>query len=90
MGVFRWRRLGYRSGPSDELTDHEAISSKAGNAGETAIATLKVVLRVVNEVSDGFGPLKSVVSGLEFILKNVEVSPSLLDIVHTLVAYRYT
>jgi hypothetical protein len=42
----------------------------------TASATAKLLLRGVRDSSDAFGPLKSVASGLCFILENCEVWPS--------------
>jgi len=43
----------------------------------TASASAKLVLRGVRDSADVFGPLKSVASGLCFILENCEVRPLL-------------
>ena len=38
-------------------------------------ATAKLLLRAVRDSADAFGPLKSVASGLCFIVENCEVRP---------------
>jgi hypothetical protein len=61
----------------DESAKPSAPADKKSNWGSTASATAKLLLRGVRDSSDAFGPLKSVASGLCFILENCEVwSPS--------------
>jgi hypothetical protein len=53
-----------------------AVDTKKSNWKSTASATAKLLLRGVRDSADAFGPLKSVASGLCFILENCEVWPS--------------
>ena len=54
-----------------------AADENKSNWKSTASATAKLLLRGVRDTADAFGPLKSVVGGLCFILDNCEVrSPS--------------
>ena len=54
-----------------------AVDENKSNWKSTASATAKLLLRGVRDTADAFGPLKSVVGGLCFILDNCEVrSPS--------------
>ena len=61
----------------DESAEPSAAADKKSNWASTASSTAKLLLRGVRDSSDAFGPLKSVASGLCFILENCEVwSPS--------------
>ena len=71
------------SSPSDDV-DTAAPSSavhKKSDRKSTAFAAAKLLLRGVRDSADAFGPLKSVVGGLCFILENCEVrlSPQTLN-----------
>ena len=50
-----------------------AAEEHKSNWKSTAAASAKLLLRGVRDTSDAFGPLKSVASGLCFILENCEV-----------------
>ena len=63
------------SSPSDDA-DTAAPSSAVNKNSDwksTTFATAKLLLRGVRDSADAFGPLKSVVGGLCFILENCEV-----------------
>ena len=53
----------------------EVTDKKKSNLKSAAAATAKLLLRGVRDTADAFGPLKSVVGGLCFILENCEVCP---------------
>jgi hypothetical protein len=57
----------------DESAQPSAAADKKSNWRSTASSTTKLLLRGVRDSSDAFGPLKSVASGLCFILENCEV-----------------
>ena len=61
--------------PSDNADTVEPSSTvnKKSDWKSTAFATAKLLLRGVRDSADAFGPLKSVVGGLCFILENCEV-----------------
>ena len=71
------------SAPSDNVSTAAPSStvSKKPHWKSTAFATAKLLLRGVRDSADAFGPLKSVVGGLCFILENCEVriSPQTLN-----------
>ena len=59
---------------SDENAEPSTVSNeKKSSWKSTALATAKLLLRGVRDSADAFGPLKSVASGLCFILENCEV-----------------
>ena len=64
--------------PSDDVDTPEPSSAvnKKSDWKSTTFATAKLLLRGVRDSADAFGPLKSVVGGLCFILENCEVRPS--------------
>ena len=71
------------SSTSDNVDTSEPGSAvdKKSDWKSTAFATAKLLLRGVRDSADAFGPLKSVVGGLCFILENCEVrlSPQTLN-----------
>ena len=77
------------SSPSDNVDTAEPGSAvdKKSDWKSTTFATAKLLLRGVRDSADAFGPLKSVVGGLCFILENCEVrlSPQ----THNRNSYRY-
>ena len=77
------------SSPSDDtdtVTPSSAVHKKS-DWKSTAFATTKLLLRGVRDSADAFGPLKSVVGGLCFILENCEVRLS--SQTHNRNSYRY-
>jgi hypothetical protein len=58
---------------SNESPGPSAVADKKSNWKATASATAKLFLRGVRDSADAFGPLKSVASGLCFVLENCEV-----------------
>jgi hypothetical protein len=63
--------------PSNECAEPSAAADeKESGWKSTASATAKLLLRGVRDSADAFGPLKSVASGLCFVLDNCEVCPS--------------
>ena len=69
--------------PSDNVDTAEpgSVVDKKSDWKSTTFATAKLLLRGVRDSADAFGPLKSVVGGLCFILENCEVrlSPQTLN-----------
>jgi hypothetical protein len=65
----------------NESAEPSASADKKSNWKSTASATAKLLLRGVRDSADAFGPLKSVASGLCFVLENYEVQ-SLACICH--------
>jgi hypothetical protein len=63
--------------PNESAEPSAAVDMKKSDWKSTASATAKFLLRGVRDSADAFGPLKSVASGLCFILENYEVQPSL-------------
>jgi hypothetical protein len=61
---------------SNESAEPGAVANKKSNWQSTTSATAKLLLRGVRDSADAFGPLKSVASGLCFVLENCEVRPS--------------
>ena len=64
------------SGPSTESEDVGGSAAADENRPDwesTASSSAKLALRAVRDSADGFGPFKSVVRGLCFILENCEV-----------------
>ena len=61
---------------SNESAEPSAFANKKSNSQSTTSATAKLLLRGVRDSADAFGPLKSVASGLCFVLENCEVRPS--------------
>ena len=59
--------------PDERAEPDAVIVEKMPNWKSTASATAKLLLRGVRDSSEAFGPLKSVASGLYFILENCEV-----------------
>ena len=59
-----------------QLTGSKHPGEKKSNWKSTAPASAKLLLRGVRDSADAFGPLKSVVGGLYFILENCEVCSS--------------
>jgi hypothetical protein len=62
--------------PNENVEPSATADTKKSNWKSTASATAKLLLRGVRDSADAFGPLKSVASGLCFILENYEVQPS--------------
>jgi hypothetical protein len=62
--------------PDESAEPSAAADTKKSNWKSTASATAKLLLRGVRDSADAFGPLKSVASGLCFVLENCEVQPS--------------
>ena len=60
----------------NERAEPSAAADKKSNWKSTASATAKLFLRGVRDSADAFGPLKSVASGLCFVLDNCEVRSS--------------
>ena len=69
---------------SNESTEPNTAADKKSNWWSTAPAAAKLLLRGVRDSADAFGPLKSVVGGLCFILDNCEVESSLAHAITTL------
>jgi len=63
---------GEKPGSSDPTVDSSAIDESKSKLGSLASSTAKLLLRGVNESADVFPPLKSVASGLCFILDTCE------------------
>jgi hypothetical protein len=61
--------------PNEDATPSAAVNEKESGWKYTASATAKLLLRAVRDSADAFGPLKSVASGLCFVLDNCEVLP---------------
>ena len=62
--------------PGENTKPSAATNEKKSDWKSTASATAKLILRGVRDSSDAFGPLKSVVGGLCFILESCEVRSS--------------
>ena len=77
------------SSPSDNVDTAEpgSVVDKKSDWKATTFATAKLLLRGVRDSADAFGPLKSVVGGLCFVLENCEVQPSPQTLNHN--SYRY-
>ena len=75
--------------PSGNVDTAESGSTvnKKSDWKSTAFATAKLLLRGVRDSADAFGPLKSVVGGLCFILENCEVRLSTQTLSRN--SYRY-
>ena len=56
-----------------DVAESDSTVNKKSDWKSTAFATAKLLLRGVRDSADTFGPLKSVVGGLCFILENCEV-----------------
>lgn len=65
------QNLGGKEREPDDASVYESISSRESSAS----AATKKFLDIVKESSDAFGPLKSLASGLCFILESCEVPP---------------
>ena len=77
------QREGKEPGAGDESVGPSAAADESeSDWTTTATASAKLLLRGVSRSSDAFGPLKSVASGLCFILENCEVrlSPRVLSV----------
>jgi hypothetical protein len=57
----------------NESAEQSVAADKKSNWKSTVSATAKLLLRGVRDSADAFGPLKSVASGLCFVLENCEV-----------------
>ena len=67
-------REGNKPNTDDESVEPSAVPNEnKSDWKSTASASAKLLLRGVRDSADAFGPLKSVASGLCFILENCEV-----------------
>ena len=72
--------------PDENTESNAAASDKKPNWKSTAYASAKLLLRGVRDSADAFGPLKSVVGGLCFILENCEVWSSPMYTIEILIS----
>ena len=76
---------GSGSNAEDKSVEPSAAADENKNKSDwksTASASAKLLLRGARDSADAFGPLKSVASGLCFILENCEVRSPSPDVIH--------